>query len=132
MSLEPQRLRSLERRLREVLGEENASTLMDHLPDSAVATKSDMSVLKSDMSGLKSDMSVLKSDMSGLKSEVSGLKSEVSALEERVDFKLESLEHRLMAAFRSELMHQTRTFFIGMVGSMATVGALAVTAAKLG
>jgi hypothetical protein len=111
MSLEPQRLRSLERRLREVLGEENASTLMDHLPDWAVATKSDMSVLKSEMSGLKSEM---------------------SALEERVDFKLESLENRLMAAFRSELMHQTRTFFIGMVGSMATVGALAVTAAKLG
>jgi hypothetical protein len=58
--------------------------------------------------------------------------SRFEAHEERTDLKLESLENRLLATFRSELVHQTRTFFIGMVGSMATVGALAVTAAKLG
>ena len=97
MATEAQRLRSLELRLREVLGEEHARTLMENLPGSDIATKLDL-----------------------------------GALEERMDLKLESLENRLLAAFRPELMHQTRLFFIGMAGSMSTVGALAVTAAKHG
>jgi hypothetical protein len=90
-------LRSLERRLREILGEQHARTLMEHLPRADLATKADL-----------------------------------LSLEQRMDLKLESLEHRLLAAFRSELMYQTRTFTIGMVGSIATVGALAVAAGVLG
>jgi hypothetical protein len=114
MVLESQRLRSLERRLREVLGEEHARTLMENLPGTDMATRRDIDALER-----------------GIDIKLGALRSDIDELEERVDLKLESLENRLLAAFRSELMHQTRTFFIGMVGSMATVGVLAVTAAKL-
>ncbi len=57
--------------------------------------------------------------------------SKLAALEERMSLRDEALEHRLTATFRNELITQTRTFFLGMVGSITTVATLAFAAARL-
>ena len=55
---------------------------------------------------------------------------------ERIDSRFEVLEHRLTAAFRGELnaaiTAQTRTVMFSMLGSIVSVGAIAVTLQQLG
>jgi outer membrane murein-binding lipoprotein Lpp len=70
-------------RLEEILGPDQAATLMENLPPrpwSELATKDDVGLLAADIDVLKSDVSVLKSDVAVLKSDVSELKSDVTVL----------------------------------------------------
>jgi hypothetical protein len=48
-----------------------------------------------------------------------------------LDLKLEALEHKLMASFRAELIHQTRTMMLAFSTSVVAVGGLAFAAARL-
>jgi hypothetical protein len=43
----------------------------------------------------------------------------------------EALEQRLLATFRAELLHQTRTMIFAMLTAMATIAGLAFAAARL-
>jgi hypothetical protein len=62
-------------------------------------------------------------------------KRDLDALEQRVDLRFEAMEHRLLAAFRGELLTtvttQTRTLVIANMGAVLTTAALAFAAAKL-
>jgi hypothetical protein len=107
---------SLYVRLREVLGDEQAATLMELLPPDReqLATKADVLDVKTE---LRADLAELRTD--------------VSLLNERMD-RMESLmvmfDERLWE-FHGALRSQTRTFVTATVSSMMGVGGLAFAAA---
>jgi len=104
-------------RLEEVLGPESAETLMEMMPPvgwADVATKRDLDALEERMN----------------------LRFEL------VDQRFEVMEHKLLAAFREELLAtvgaqsnlisaQTRTVVLANIGTLVSVAALAFGAAKL-
>ncbi|MBA2426997.1 MAG: hypothetical protein H0V60_07950 [Actinobacteria bacterium] len=150
---------ALRRRLDEVLGREHALTLMDQLSGAGAATTGDILALEERMdskmdarfiafeermdSKMDARFIAFEERMDGKLETLEGrMDSKLAALEERMDSKLaaleermslrdEALEHRLTATFRNELITQTRTFFLGMVGSITTVATLAFAAARL-
>jgi hypothetical protein len=48
-----------------------------------------------------------------------------------LDLKLEATEQRIIATFRQEFVHQTRTMIFAVIGAVASVGGLVVVAARL-
>jgi predicted nuclease with TOPRIM domain len=127
---------SLYVKLREVLGDKQAATLMELLPPDReqLATKADIldlkTELRADLAELKTE---LKADVTELRSEFGELRADVSLLNERMD-RMESLmvkfDERLWE-FHGALRSQTRTFVTATVSSMMGVGGLAFAAATL-
>lgn len=119
---------SLYVRLREVLGDEQAATLMELLPPDRkqLATKADVLDVKTELkTELKADVAELRTE---LKADVAELRADVSRLNERMN-RLESLmvkfDERLWE-FHGALRSQTRTFVTATVSSMMGVGGLAL------
>lgn len=114
---------SLYVRLREVLGDEQAATLMELLPPDReqLATKADLSDVKTELKAgvaeLKADVADLRADFASLKSDVADLKSSMVKFDER------------LWEFHGALRSQTRTFVTATVSSMIGVGGLAFAAA---
>lgn len=102
-------------KLERILGREEASTLMEHLPPvgwADVATKRDL------------DQLAVTNNR------------EHQALEERMqewfggmEHRMKTMEQRLTAQFRGELVVQTRTIFLGMIGLFLTSAGISVAAA---
>jgi hypothetical protein len=104
-------------RLQEVLGPESAETLMEMMPPvgwADIATKRDLDALEERM----------------------GLRFEL------VDQRFETLEHKLVAGFRAELLAaigaqsqlisaQTKTLVMANIGAVTSMAALAFGASKL-
>jgi chromosome segregation ATPase len=118
---------SLYVRLREVLGDEQAATLMELLPPDReqLATKADVlavkTALKADIeelrTELKADIAELKADVAGLKADFADMKSSMVKFDER------------LWEFHGALRSQTRAFVTATVSSMIGVGGLAFAAA---
>ena len=103
MTIDERSRHELYARLQAALGDDAATTLMEHLPPvgwADVATKRDLDLNKRDL-----------------------------------DLKLDALEHRLLASFRSEMVSMQRTFILALVGSVSgstlTAAGLAFAAARL-
>ncbi|CAN5730037.1 hypothetical protein BH24ACT26_BH24ACT26_17710 [soil metagenome] len=119
--MEERRLRALYARLEEVIGDDHATTLMQHLPPtegSALATHSDVQAL-GDRLDRRGDL----------------LKHRMDSLDQRMD-KLELERHMerfddRLHDFHGALREQTRTFVAVSIGSMVTVSVVAFGAATL-
>jgi hypothetical protein len=110
MSVDERSRHKLHARLEEVLGPEEAAVLMEHLPPVGwgdVATKRDLDQLSV----------LMKRDLEQFRAENKR--------------EHETLEYKVMAALRQELLHQTRTFMLAMSGTVVAVGSLAFAAARL-
>ena len=144
--------RDLQDRLEEVLGKEHALTLMAALPPTEGATKADVANLREDMRAMearletrlatKAALQELREDMRAMegrlatKAALEELREDMRAIEarvnERIDLKVESSENRVIAAFRKELVAQTRVFVFSTLTAVVTVGGLAVVAGRVG
>jgi hypothetical protein len=110
-------------KLEAVVGRQAATTLMEHLPPvgwADVATKRDLDQLAV---ATKRDLDQLavatRRDLDQL----------AVATRRDLDHVAESLENRLLAQFRSELVAQTRTFVLSMFGAVLTSTGIAVSVA---
>jgi hypothetical protein len=117
-------------RLREVLGDEQAATLMELLPPDReqLATKADVLAVKTDLQEVKTDLQDVKTDLQAdiaeLKAEVAGLKADFADMKSS----MVKFDERLWE-FHGALRSQTRTFVTATVSSMIGVGGLAFAAA---
>jgi len=75
-------------KLEELLGPDQAATLMEHLPPmrwDALARQGDLLALRSDVDGLRHDVDGLRHDVDGLRHDVDGLRHDVDGLRHDVD-----------------------------------------------
>jgi sulfite reductase beta subunit-like hemoprotein len=128
MAVDERSRHALFRRLAEVLGDEEASTLMEHLPPvgwADVATKRDLD----DLAERNRFEHEALAERWGHEHQT--LRKEMDARFEQNRLEHEALEHRLTAALHRELAAQTRTFVLATLGSVVSVGGLAVAAVRL-
>jgi hypothetical protein len=114
MAVDERRRHLLYRRLEEVLGPDEAGTLMDHLPPvgwADVARKSDIDALRRE----------LGSEIGG---EIVAVRREMEHLEDR-------LTNRFEAKLEAKLNSQTKTLVALMTGQVVAVAGLAFAAARL-
>jgi predicted nucleic acid-binding Zn-ribbon protein len=70
-------------KLEELLGPDEAATLMEHLPPvrwDELARQEDLLALRVDVQGLKTELTGVQTEVSGLKTELTGVHTEVSGL----------------------------------------------------
>jgi len=127
----------LARRLEQVLGREEAETLMAQLPPydwPDLAIKQDLAELRGDMEQLRTELkgeieqlrTELKGDMAQLRGEIGELRGETGELRgEMGELRGEMGEMRL------EMAKHVRTHIIATVTAVAATGSLAFTAAGL-
>lgn len=109
-------------RLEEVLGADQAQTLMEHLPPvgwAEVATKRDLDQL-AERVHLRFEALEERMD------------HRFEALEERIDLRCEALEHKFTAALKSEITAQTRTVIFAVLGSVLGSTSLSLLATRIG
>jgi len=116
MAIDERARHELHRKLEEVLGAEEAATLMAHLPPvgwADVATKHDILLLKQDIAQFREYVDL-----------------RFQSMEDRFDGKLDKLEGRLYERLADFAATYARTTVISVVGSVLSVGGL-VFAARL-
>ncbi|MEX2620440.1 MAG: hypothetical protein WD250_09485 [Egibacteraceae bacterium] len=151
------RHRRLEQRLVEVLGPEEAATLLEQLPRGHHATKDDLDAgegrLGGRMDGLDQRMDGLDQRMDGLgqrmvefrdrlveridaqaaatQVRMEGVEGRMEGVEGRmegVEGRLTAVLHQELGAVRTDMAGQTRTFVLSQLGMLATLAALAFIA----
>ena len=117
MTIDERSRHQLFTRLQEILGSDEATTLMEHLPPlgwADVATKRDLEHLGA----------VTKRD-------IDQLAGAMKANLEQLRLELDRLEQRVTATFRGELLAQTRTIIFALIGAVVTMGGVTIAAVRL-
>lgn len=125
-------------RLEEVLGPEQAATLMENLPPrpwSELVTKDDLGPVKADVAQLKTDVAQLKTDVAGLTTDVGGLRAEMRAefahLRETLDLRFAAQDARFEAFVRERVDGQTKLLVFSIIGALLTTAGIALGSAAL-
>jgi hypothetical protein len=108
----------LHNRLEQLLGPEDAATLMEHLPPdewNQLATRADLLVLKSDVEELRSEVREFRAEV----------RHDVRDVERRIT---EHVDLRVKAS----VGESTRLLFFSLLASQATMVGLVLAAVKLG
>lgn len=110
MAIDERSRHGLYLKLEQVLGPDEANTLMEHLPPvgwADVATKHDLEQLRA------------------------ATKSDLEQLRHHLEREIQLSAHAVTASFRGELLSLQRHMVFAMSGSMVSVAALAFAAAQL-
>ncbi|MGH9011442.1 MAG: hypothetical protein ACRDYF_16590 [Acidimicrobiia bacterium] len=131
MALDERARHELFLRLEQILGAESAETLMEMLPPvgwADVATKRDLDALEERMN-LRFEAQEQRFQL---------VDQRFDALERHLDQRFEGWEHKLLAAFREELLAQsnvigaqTRALIKANLGTVVSLAALAFAVARL-
>ncbi len=145
MSDDERARRELMVRLEEVLGPDQAATLMENLPprpwselvtnDDLDPLKADLGVLKADVKVLQADVKVLQSDVGELKADLGSLRTEMHAgfahLGEVLDLRFAAQDARFEAFVRERMDSQTKLFVFSVIGALLTTAGIALGSAAL-
>lgn len=138
MAVADEARRALFAKLVSALGEEEAVTLMDHLPPPG-----ETAVTQADLLGSEARLQQrIQGVESRLDQRIDGLDQRIDALDQRTHERMGELEQRLMHQLSStadqlradvamQFAHTTRVFVLAVVLSNATIASLAFAAAHL-
>jgi hypothetical protein len=138
MALDERARHELYLRLEQILGAESAETLMEMLPPvgwADVATKRDLDALEERMN-LRFEL--FDQRFGAVDSRFEALDQRFDLVDQRMDERFEAWEHKLLAAFRAELLAQsnvisaqTRALIKANLGTVLSMAALAFAIARL-
>lgn len=123
--------RELMVRLEEVLGPDQAATLMENLPPrpwSELATKDDLVPLRADIEVLKADVGELKADVGSLRTE---MHAGFAHLGEILDLRFAAQDARFEAFVRERIDSQTKLLVFAFVGALLTTAGIALGSVAL-
>lgn len=128
MALSEQRRHRMYRRLEEVLGEEAAGTLIEHLPRATwadLATKAELMVARHDLQAVKEDLLVaMGRELGSVRRDLGDARAETERLEQR-------LMDRFEKTLAEKLNAQTRALLMVTAGLLLSVASIAFAAFKL-
>lgn len=110
----------LHRKLEEVLGLEEARTLMGELGSRGVTREE-----------LRDELRGLEGRLVGIDSRMDGFESKLELLEARMDTKLANLESRMLERMTDQTRTFVRTFYVSNAAMVLAVATLAFGAARL-
>lgn len=129
MALDERARHELYLQLARILGADQSATLMALLPADGWADVT----RQHDLDRVEAS---LRADVGQLRTEMNQLRMEMDLRFDRVDGRIDAAKNELLAAFRGELVaavsSQTRAMIFTMAGSVAALGGLALSLARLG
>ena len=132
MAIDERSRHTLHARLEEILGSDEAATLMEHLPPvgwADVATKRDLDALQV---ATKRDMDALQvATKRDLDAQHGSLRASIDALGTQLRTEMELMEQRIKVDVRTQTLSTERHFVTWLLGANLTLAGLAFAAAKL-
>ena len=121
-------------KLEELLGPDQAATLMEHLPPmrwDALARQDDLLALRTDVDGLRSDVDGIKGELHDLRTEMTRTNDRIDHLTEVMELRFESLGERITAHVAERVDSQTKLLVFSLLGAVLTAAAIALGANAL-
>ena len=121
-------------KLEELLGPDQAATLMEHLPPmrwDALARQDDLLALRTDVDGLRSDVDGIKGELHDLRTEMTRTNDRIDHLTEVMELRFESLGDRITAHVAERVDSQTKLLVFSLLGAVLTAAAIALGANAL-
>jgi hypothetical protein len=124
LALNERARRDLHRKLEEVLGEENALTMMENLGRGEPATKGD---LRHEIGLVRKDLRLVEAD---LRHEIGLVRKDLEVVEERLRREMHQGFGDLRKDMVTQIGTQTRVLMFSTISAVVAVGSIAVAAGR--